>query len=68
MIEVIHAVSRGTRVSNRRGVLTVVLTKNCTGKQPFEKKLKFTRLAIAFNDYDLEGTIQPHDNALVVIA
>ena len=46
----------------------MVLTKNCTGKQPFEKKLKFTRLAIAFNDNDLEGTIQPHDNALVVIA
>ena len=68
VIEVIHAVSRGTWVSNRRGVLTVVPTENCTSKEPFEKKLKSTREAIAFNDDYLEGTIQPYDNALVVIA
>ena len=49
-------------------MLIVVPTENCIGKQPFEKKLKFTREAISFNDDDLEGTIQPHDNALVVIA
>ncbi|XP_075649694.1 uncharacterized protein LOC142620166 [Castanea sativa] len=31
------------------------------------EKLKFTREPIAFNDDDLEGTIQPHDDVLVVI-
>ena len=53
-------------MSNRRGVLVVVPIENCTGKQPSEKKLKFTGELIAFNDDDLEGMIQPHDDALVV--
>ena len=30
--------------------------------------MKYTQELIAFNDEDLEGTIQPHDDALVVIA
>ena len=68
VIEIIHSASRGTRVSNRRGVLVVVPVENCTGKQPSKKKLKFTGEPIAFNDDDLEGMIQPHDDALVVTA
>ena len=41
---------------------------SCQDEQPSEKKLKFTREPIAItNDY-LEGTIQPHDDALVVTA
>ena len=32
MIKVIHTVSRGTRVSKRRGVLAVVPAENCTGE------------------------------------
>ena len=44
----------------------MVLIENCQDEQPFEKKLKFTREPIAFDDDDLEGTIQPHDDALVV--
>ncbi|XP_030930834.1 uncharacterized protein LOC115956665 [Quercus lobata] len=36
--------------------------------EPPEKKLKVVRDPIAFNDDDLEGTIQPHDDALVVTA
>ena len=30
--------------------------------------MKVGRLAISFDDEDLEGTIQPHDDALVVTA
>ena len=42
--------------------------KSCQDEQPSEKKLKFTRVPIAItNDY-LEGTIQPHDDTLVVTA
>ena len=52
----------------RRGVLTVVPVDNGSGKQPLEKKLKVAREPISFNDDDLEGTIQPHDDALVVTA
>ena len=36
--------------------------------QPLDKKIKFAQEPIAFDDDDLEGTIQPHDTALVVPA
>ena len=49
-------------------MLSVVLEESCMGEQPSKKKLKYTREPIAFNDDDLEGTIQPHDDALVVTA
>ena len=65
---VIHAVSRGTLVTKRRGVLAIVPVESFLDEQPFEKKLKFTQEPIAFNDNDLEGTIQPHDDALMVKA
>ena len=68
VIEVIHSAPRGTTTARRKRVLAVVLVEDCLGKQPAEKKLKFTREPIAFNDDDLEGTIQPHDDALVVTA
>ena len=67
VIEVIHATLRGTAMAGRKGVLTVVPVENGSGKQPPEKKLKVAREPISFNDDDLEGTIQPHDDALVVI-
>ncbi|XP_030945855.1 uncharacterized protein LOC115970347 [Quercus lobata] len=68
VIEVIHAALRGTAMAGRRGALTVVLVKNSLGKQPPEKKLKVVQEPIAFNDDNLEGPIQPHDDALVVTA
>ena len=46
-------------------MLAMVSSKGSTGEQPSEKKLKYTGEPIAFNDDDLEGTIQPHDDALV---
>ena len=63
VIEVIHAALRGSQVSKRKLVLTVVSAEGSTDDQPSEKKLKYTREPIAFNDDDLEGTIQPHDDA-----
>ena len=67
VIEVIHVAPKGPQVSKRRGVLVVVLVEGSTGEQPFKKKLKYTREPITFNDDELEGTIQPHDDALVVV-
>ena len=49
-------------------MLVVVPIEDCSGKQLSEKKMKFTRKPITFNDNDLEGTIQPHNDALVVTA
>ena len=46
----------------------MVPAKGCPGERPSEKKLRLTQELIAFNDDDLEGTIQPHDDALVVTA
>ena len=66
VIKVIHVAPRGTAAVGRRGVLTVAPGENCLGMQPPEKKMKIGREPIAFNDDDLEGTIQPHDDALVV--
>jgi len=46
----------------------VVLAEGSVDDHPSEKKLKYTWEPIAFNNDDLEGTIQPHDDALVVAA
>ena len=46
----------------------MVSVEDSMGEQPSKKKLKYTREPIAFNDDDMEGTIQPHDDALVVVA
>ena len=49
-------------------MLSVAPVGNCSSKQPPKKKMKIGRELIVFNDDDLEGTIQPHDDALVVTA
>ena len=49
-------------------MLTVVPVEGHSGVQPPDKKMKFAREPIAFDDDDLERTIQPHDDALVVMA
>ncbi|XP_075655076.1 uncharacterized protein LOC142625277 [Castanea sativa] len=68
VIKVIHVASIGTSVSRRKGVLSVVSIKNAEcGAWP-EKKLKLARGPIDFRDEDLEGTTQPHDDALIVTA
>ena len=68
MIEVIYAAPEGLIAGRRKGVLTVVPVESRLDVQPPEKKMKFAREPIAFEDDDLEGTIQPHDDALVVTA
>ncbi|XP_075645266.1 uncharacterized protein LOC142616271 [Castanea sativa] len=68
VIEVIHAVPKGTPVSRTRGILAVVPAENCAGEHSPRKKLMYTKQPIAFDNDDMEGTIQPHDNALVVTA
>ena len=65
MIEVIHAAPGGAGIT-RRGVLTVTPKKTCTERQSLKKRMKVGRPAISFDEEDLEGTIQPHDDALVV--
>ena len=58
----------GTLVTQRTGVLIVVLAKSNWEDQSPGKRIKPTHKPIAFNDDDLEGTTQPHDDALVVTA
>ena len=65
VIEVIHMASKGS-IMTRRGVLSIAPVGDCTVKQPPEKKMRTEWELIAFSDEDLGGTIQPHDDALVV--
>ena len=62
MIEVIHAASRSTATVRR-----VLMVACAEGESP-EKRMKVGRQTISFDEEDLEGTIQLHDDALVVTA
>ncbi|XP_050246968.1 uncharacterized protein LOC126694634 [Quercus robur] len=62
VIEVIHATPRGA--ATVKGALTVACAE---GESP-QKRMKVGWLTISFDEEDLEGTIQPHDDALVVTA
>ncbi|XP_030970170.1 uncharacterized protein LOC115990483 [Quercus lobata] len=68
VIEVIHVAPEKLIVGRRKGVLTVVPVEGSLDLQSPGKKMKFAREPISFDDDDLEGTIQPHDDALVVTA
>ncbi|XP_023878174.2 uncharacterized protein LOC111990620 [Quercus suber] len=68
IIEVIHAPPRSLAPTARKGVLNVVFVEGRSGAQPVSKKMKLTREPIAFGDNNLEGTVQPHDDALMVTA
>ena len=48
--------------------MTVVPVEGNPDLQSPGKKMKFAREPISFDDDDLEGTTQPHDDALVVTA
>ena len=52
----------------RKGVLTIVPVEIYSNEKPLEKKMKFAREPLAFDNDDLKGTIQPHDDTLVVTA
>ena len=65
MIEVIHAAPKGSTIT-RKGMLIVAPMGDCSGEQLLEKKMRVGWEPIAFGDEDLEGTIQLHDDALVV--
>ena len=49
-------------------MLAVLLVGCCSGIQLSGNKMKFGREPIAFDDDNLEGTIQSHNDALVVTA
>ena len=49
-------------------MLTVVPVEGNLDLQSPGKKMKFVQEPISFDNDDLEGTIQPHDDALVVTA
>ncbi|XP_023923437.1 uncharacterized protein LOC112034859 [Quercus suber] len=68
IIEVIHVAPRGLTATGVKEMLTVASTGGSLVMPPPVKKIKSTQEPIAFNDSDLEGTIQSHDDALVVTA
>ena len=46
----------------------MVPVENCRDEQPSVKRVNNGRGPITFNNEDLEGMTQPHDDALVVMA
>ena len=68
VIEVIYVALEKHIAGRRKGVLTVVPVEGNSDVQSPGKKMKFAWEPIIFDDDDLEGTIQPHDDALVVTA
>ncbi|XP_030941686.1 uncharacterized protein LOC115966626 [Quercus lobata] len=68
VIEVIHVAPEKLIAGRRKGVLTVVPVEGNPDLQSPGKKMKFVWEPISFDDDDLEGTIQPHDDTLVVMA
>ena len=66
IIEAIHAASQGISWSSRRAVLSVVSSPKVNNEGQLEKKFKRAIASITFSETDLEGTSQPHDDALVV--
>ena len=62
---VIFAMPRGTNTTGMR-VSTVASTGDFSEDQPPAKRMKSRLEPIAFDDEDLEGTIQTHDDALVI--
>ncbi|XP_075663327.1 uncharacterized protein LOC142632895 [Castanea sativa] len=67
VIKAIHAVPKGAPTSRTRGILVVVSGESCAGEHFLGKKLRYTKHPIAFDDDDMEGTIQLHGDALVVM-
>ena len=62
VIEVIHAAPRRAAAAKR------ILTVACTEGESSKKQKKVGRLTISFGEDDFKGTVQPHDDALVVTA
>ena len=67
VIEVIQAMPGSTNTARIR-VFTVASTGDFSEDQPPTKRTKGQLEPIAFDDEDLEGMIQPHDDALVIAA
>nr|XP_023894123.1 uncharacterized protein LOC112006051 [Quercus suber] len=68
VIDVIHVALRGISTAKGKKMLTVISVEGGTGMPPPAKKIRPTQEPIAFDDSDLEGTIQPHDDKLIVKA
>ena len=66
IIEVIRATSIGVNVSRWRGILSVATSSRAEVIDEPEKRLRVNRDLITFGKEDLEGTSQPHNDALVV--
>ncbi|XP_023895557.1 uncharacterized protein LOC112007446 [Quercus suber] len=68
IIEAIHAPPRSLVSARKKRLLNVVSVEGSLGTPLAGKKMKLTREPISFGDNDLEGTVQSHDDTLVVTA
>ena len=66
IIEVIVVASIGVNVSCRRGILSVATLFGVKVIDRLEKRPRVNRDSITFDEEDMEGMSQPHDDALVL--
>ncbi|XP_023914565.1 uncharacterized protein LOC112026113 [Quercus suber] len=68
IIEVIHTPTKKCSTAKGKGVWTLATAEESQDGPSSGKRMKLSKGPIAFDDSDLEGTVQPHDDALVVNA
>nr|XP_023899224.1 uncharacterized protein LOC112011063 [Quercus suber] len=68
IIEVMHAPTKKCSTARGKGVWALATAAESQDGPSYWKRMKPTKEPIAFDDSDLEGTVQPHDDALVVNA
>ena len=67
IIKVIHAtLNTSVAIRQCKGVISITLQQELEQANQLEKKARMGKEKRAFDDEDLEGTMQPHDDALVV--
>ena len=66
VIDDIHATSIATSLSRCKGTMSVTSVKDSKDNDQPGKRSKLSREPIEFKDENLEGTTQPHDDALIV--
>ena len=66
IIEVIHATSIDVSANCQRGILSINPQQELEVVDRLGKKPRLAKEKITFDDDDLKGTTQPHDDALVM--
>lgn len=66
IVEVIHAMPRGVNFGSQKGILSIASPSKGEASDRPNKRPRMTTIPITFGKTNLEGTSQPHNDALVI--